>query len=328
MRDMTVAVLHGAVSGESAPDEQDVLVEVETVSRALEELGCEPVPVPLSLDLGDAADALRRLRPRFAFNLVESVAGSGRLIALGPLLLDLLSIPYTGAPADATYLTSNKLLAKRTLRAEGIDTPPWLSVEDPWPGPFRPGLRIVKSVWEHASVGIDEGSVIHAKSEVVLRKALEERRGLLGGSCFAEDYVEGREFNLSLLAGEGGPRVLPPAEILFDAFPPGKRRLVDYRAKWEAGSVEYRQTPRSFRFAAADAPLLASLAEIALSCWRIFRLRGYARVDFRVDGDGRPWVLEVNTNPCLAPDAGFLAAAGEAGLDVREVVTRICADLP
>ncbi len=325
---MTVAVLHGAVSDGSRTDEQDVLVEVETVCRALAALGYRPVPVPLSLDLEAALDALRRLRPRFAFNLVESVAGKGSLIALGPLVLDVLGIPFTGASADATYLTSNKLLAKRLMLLEGIDTPPWFPMESGLPGPVEPGRYIVKSVWEHASIGIDEGSVLYADGDAGLREALLLRRDATGGACFAEVYVEGREFNLSLLADGKGPRVLPPAEILFDAFPPGKLRLVDYRAKWDADSFEYQKTPRRFRFPGEDADLLSSLERTALRCWEVFRLRGYGRVDFRVDGDGRPWVLEVNTNPCLSPDAGFLAAAAEAGFGLTEVVSRICADLP
>ncbi|NPU85215.1 MAG: D-alanine--D-alanine ligase [Syntrophaceae bacterium] len=325
---MTVVVLHGAVADGSGMDEQDVLVEVETVCQALAALGHRPVPVPLSLDLGVAIESLHRLQPRFAFNLVESVAGKGSLIALGPMTLDFLNIPFTGASADATYLTSNKPLAKRIMTLEGIDTPPWLAVEENPPGPVAPGRYILKSVWEHASIGIDERSVLYADGAAALRQALRLRRETIGGPCFAEAYVEGREFNLSLLADEKDPRVLPPAEILFENFPPGKLRLVDYRAKWDTDSFEYRQTPRCFRFPDADADLLASLRRIALRCWEVFRLRGYGRVDFRVDGDGRPWVLEVNTNPCLSPDAGFLAAAGEAGLGITDVVARICADLP
>ncbi|PKN35839.1 MAG: D-alanine--D-alanine ligase [Deltaproteobacteria bacterium HGW-Deltaproteobacteria-19] len=325
---MNVAVLHGAVADGSGMDEQDVLVEVETVCQALAALGHRPVPVPLSLSLGAAVESLRRLRPRFAFNLVESVAGKGNLISLGPLILDFLNIPFTGASADATYLTSNKLLAKRIMTLEGIDTPPWLSVEENPSGLFTPGRYILKSAWEHASIGIDEESVLHAEGDAALRKALRIRRDMPGGPFFAEIYVDGREFNISLLADGTGPRVLPPAEILFDGFPPGKLRLVDYRAKWETDSFEYRKTPRSFCFREEDAELLGSLKKNALQCWEVFRLRGYGRVDFRVDEKGRPWVLEVNTNPCLSPDAGFLAAAGEAGLDVTEVVARICADLP
>ena len=73
------------------------------------------------------------------------------------------------------------------------------------------------------------------------------------------------------------------------------------------------------------APLLDELAEIALTCWDLFALRGYARVDFRVDAANRPWVLEVNTNPCLSPDAGFVAAAERSGLTFEQVVEKVVA---
>jgi D-alanine-D-alanine ligase len=72
--------------------------------------------------------------------------------------------------------------------------------------------------------------------------------------------------------------------------------------------------------------LLATLADLGRACWDLFELRGYARVDFRVDQSGRPWVLEINANPCIAPDAGFMAAAAQAGLTIDEVVARIIAD--
>ena len=65
---------------------------------------------------------------------------------------------------------------------------------------------------------------------------------------------------------------------------------------------------------------------MALRCWRLFKLSGYARVDFRVDSGNRPWVLEINANPCLSPDSGFFAAAARAGLSFREVVKRIVDD--
>ncbi len=157
---------------------------------------------------------------------------------------------------------------------------------------------------------------------------MDKRRGSLGGACLAEAFIDGRELNLSLLAGVNGPEVLPPAEIRFDAYPPGKVRVVGYRSKWEEGSFEFNHTPRSFEFLETDAPLIAHLKELALKCWRLFNLRGYARVDFRVDREGRPWILEVNANPCLSPDAGFSAATLRAGLALPEVLQRIIGDLP
>jgi D-alanine-D-alanine ligase len=117
--------------------------------------------------------------------------------------------------------------------------------------------------------------------------------------------------------------VLPPAEIDFSALPEGKPHIVGYAAKWHAASVEFQQTPRRFEFPDSDAVCLGQLSELALRCWRLFDLRGYARVDFRVDADGQPWILEVNTNPCLSPDAGFAAAVDRAGLPWYAAIARI-----
>ena len=137
-----------------------------------------------------------------------------------------------------------------------------------------------------------------------------EKKNRGRGQFFAERYIEGREFNQAVLAGE----LLPMAEIRFVEFPDDKLRIVDFRAKWEEDSFEYTHTLRSFDFAAADQPLLEELRAVARRCWDVFGLSGYARVDFRVDGDNRPWVLEINANPCLSPDSGFYAAAERAGL--------------
>ena len=152
---------------------------------------------------------------------------------------------------------------------------------------------------------------------------LPERAPLLGGVCFAERFVEGREFNLSLLSGAEGPCVLPAAEILFEDFGPGEPRMVGYQAKWDSSSPAYQKTPRRFRHLEEDVPLLRTLNETALRCWDLFSLHGYARVDFRVDVNGSPWVLEVNANPCLSPDAGFAAALKEAGISFVQAVEQI-----
>ena len=320
---MLIAVLHGEVPENAGKDERDVLVQVGFVSRDLAAMGHEAVTVPVSLNLAETARVLARLRPALVFNLVESLAGRGSLIHLVPALLDSLKIPYTGAATEAMVLTSNKVLAKKWLDAAGLATPPWftaaerrekLSIEGPW---------LVKSVWEHASIGLDEDSVIPEASRERLLAEMAARREALGGSCLAEAFIAGRELNLSLLAGSNAPEVLPPAEIRFDAYPPGKVRVVGYRSKWDEDSFESIHTPRTFAFPEQDGPLLERLRGLALRCWELFDLKGYARVDFRIDGEGRPWILEVNANPCLSPDAGFHAAALQAGLTFPDVLRRI-----
>ncbi|MDP2840322.1 MAG: hypothetical protein Q8O11_09710, partial [Syntrophales bacterium] len=213
--------------------------------------------------------------------------------------------------------------AKRWLAAAGLPTPAWFTSSDMDEGLPVEGPWLIKSVWEHASIGLDEDSVLFGADRKRLLAEMDARYEALGGACLAEAYIDGREFNLSLLAGEGGPEVLPPAEIRFDGYPPGKVRVVGYRSTWEEGTFEFANTPRTFEFPAQDAPLLSQLKELARRCWKIFDLRGYARVDFRVDGAGRPWILEVNANPCLSPDAGFSAATLRAGLTFQDVLSRI-----
>jgi len=326
-RSSRIAVVYGAVAADAAPDEQDVLVEVDTVQRALAALGFAPAAVPLTLDLEAARQRLLHLRPAFVFNLVESVEGLGRLIHLAPALYESLGLPYTGAGSEAMYLTSNKPLAKRLLAAAGIATPEWIEqAVSSLPMPAFAGPYIVKSAWEHASIGIDESSVVDDGRKLAAIARKRQRR--FGGEWFAERFIDGREFNLSLLGGPDGVELLPPAEMLFVDYPQGKRRIVDYAAKWHAGTFEFCNTVRQFEFEEADRPLLARLEDIAKTCWRLFGLSGYARVDCRVDAEGRPWVLEINVNPCLSPDAGFAAAAARSGLDLAAVARRIIAYLP
>ena len=170
---------------------------------------------------------------------------------------------------------------------------------------------------------MDASCLIDAASRDEVLAPLAAATPRLGGEAFAERYIEGREFNLGLLDGPDGPELLPPAEIRFVDWAEGAPRLVDWRAKWDEGSMEYQRTVRSQDFAAEDAPLLAELAELARRCWDVFGLAGWARVDFRVDPAGRPWILEVNANPCLSPDAGFAAALARAGIAYETAIARI-----
>ena len=103
-------------------------------------------------------------------------------------------------------------------------------------------------------------------------------------------------------------------------------RIVDYQAKWEEDSYTYHHTPRRFDFSAADLELLDQLRGIARRCWDAFGLAGYVRVDFRVDRGGHPYILEINSSPCLSPDAGFAAAVERAGMSFDQAVARIVAD--
>ncbi|MGE5256676.1 MAG: D-alanine--D-alanine ligase family protein [Hyphomicrobiales bacterium] len=333
---MRIIIAHNAVTDADAPDERDVLVQAAAVRTALSELGHKTVLLPCTLNLADVRQRLADWRPDLVFNLVESLDGRGRLIDLVPSLLDTLRIPYTGSCAEAIRETSHKVSAKERLAAHRLPTPPWVgpvpadlpAVAPSCSAGTDPSSRwIVKSLWEHASIGIDETSTDLCERMDDVVRVLRERAQHFGGACFAERFIDGREFNLSLLAGPDGPEVLPPVEILFEGYAPKMLRIVGYRAKWDESSYEFHHTPRRFDFPPEDAALLHRLQDLAAQCWRAFGLNGYARVDFRVDAGGQPWILEINANPCLSPDAGFAAALQAAGVTYTAAIDRILFDV-
>jgi D-alanine-D-alanine ligase len=331
---MRIAIVNNAVGHADAPDQRDVLVQVDSIRNALIALGHEVETIACNLDLSYVRNCLKKIGAEIVFNLVEDLEGHGRLIHLVPFLLDALAMPYTGSCAESLLMTSNKVMAKERMEKTGLPTPEWIGpypVTMPFPENSnlmdkKTGAWIIKSVWEHASIGLDENGLIQSRDLESVNMALKKRVSQLGGACFAERFIDGREFNLSLLSGPEGVEILPPAEIIFEGYGTELPRIVGYRAKWDEASWEYHHTPRTFSSGPEDTILVAELKALAVKCWKVFGLSGYARVDFRVDSQGRPWILEINANPCLSPDAGFAAAAAYAGISYPDTIRRVLHD--
>jgi D-alanine-D-alanine ligase len=329
---MRIAIVRDDVGPRDPPDALDVLDQARSVHEAVVALGHTAECFPCNLNLATVMEGLTAWKADLVFNLVESLEGKGRLIHLLPSCLDAMGIPYTGAKAEAMLFTSHKVMAKKWMAAAVIPTPAWVG---PYPEAFgqttvsgkTSDTWIIKSVWEHASIGLDEKSLVEGATAEMAFSMLAARASQLGGSCFAERFIDGREFNLTLLAGPKEVQVMPPAEIVFEGYGANMPRIVDYAAKWEKDSFSYQHTVRRFDFPPADQPLLAVLSVLARRCWEAFDLGGYARVDFRVDAEGRPWVLEVNANPSLSQDAGYAAALAQAGLPFTEALRRIIGDV-
>lgn len=324
-----VLILHNAVAADAPAAELDVLAQVDVVAQACREFGYPWESFGCTADLQPLIERLQANPPSVVFNLVEALAGYDKLAWLIPALLETLQFPCTGTPAVPLNLSNDKLRTKQKLQLAGLPTPAWYTAESLANTKanelFSPGEFILKAIGEHASLGLDDTAVVFAESAASLLTHLLQQAARLGKPCFAEQFVAGREFNLSLLAEGSLPEVLPPAEIDFSAFPEGKPRIVGAAAKWDEGTFEFDHTPRKFDFPASDEPLLKELRSLARSCWQVLELAGWARVDFRVDEQNRPWILEVNTNCCLSPDAGFAAAVERAGLSLPTAIERILA---
>jgi D-alanine-D-alanine ligase len=323
----TIAIIHNPVTENSSADERDVLDQVEEVVENLTSLGYTPVVLSFNPNLLEMKQALGEIHPHCIFNLVEAVDGDSQLQHLAPAFYDHLSIPYTGATTDALFMTTHKVLAKKWMFMGNVPTAEWLSLrENPQvSAPAFPGRYIMKPISEEASVGLDASAIVSVEAREELWEMLLERQRLLGKACFAERYIEGREFNLSLLGRQGGVDAMPPAEMNFD-YPEGVPKIMDYNAKWVEGTREYDGTERTFDLPASDNALVAKLQDLATQCWHLFQLRGYARVDFRVDKHGQPYVLEINANPCITSGSGFPVACEKSGLSYADMVQRILED--
>lgn len=306
-------ILHNSISASSNKDELDVFDQAELIESALKELGYQSQRFEFNIHTNELAEVIKNGDLSVVFNLVESINDSGRMSFVAPALLELFSIPFTGSNAQAIYTTTDKVICKTILRMNNIATPAWakcLEEIDP------KKIYLSKPISEDGSVGIDDALVIPG-SEITM----------IPHGSFVEEYIDGREFNISILGGENGYIVLPPAEMCFlSQYYETNPRILGYKAKWDENSIEYLNTSRNFNFEPKDNDLIEAIKGIAARCWELFGLRGYARVDLRVDKNNIPQVIEINANPCIAPDSGFIAACHKAGLTNKEIIRRIITD--
>lgn len=319
---MRVIIIHNRILSDSSPDEMDVLNQLDLVRTSLVQLGHKVEVMDIGEEIYHDIQKISKKNPDLVFNLVESVFDHNELLYLAPALLKAFHIPYTGASVEALFQTTNKAMAKKLMRRSGIPTPEWFDLDE-YSRLKMNQKYILKPLREDGSVDLDEEAIFLPGDPVLLQRISE-----LDPSCFfIEKYIDGKEFNISLLTQSGRPEVLPAAEMIFHHYPPEKEKIIGYKAKWDPDSFEYQHTLRIFHIYEKSNELIAKMHNIALQCWEVFDLKGYARVDFRVDMNNNPFVLEINANPCISPDSGFIAAAREAGYGPEDVIEKLLKDI-
>ncbi|HEX2969761.1 MAG TPA: ATP-grasp domain-containing protein [Bacteroidales bacterium] len=312
-------IIYNEPSTGALADELDVLDQVKHIEKHLIELGFEVRRKGITDRFMDEIAILAAEKYDFVFNLVESIKNKGELNYFIPAVLNLYSIPYSGNPLEAMFITTNKALSGETMAKAGINHPGSYKISQS--NELVNGKKyIVKPIWEDGSLGITADSVFIC--EPGFERKLE---GMDDSHWFIQDFIDGREFNLSILGGKKGPEVMDPAEIVFVDYDENRPKIIDFKAKWEMDSFEYINTPREFP--QLDDTLRNNLRKTAASCWNLFGLRGYARVDVRTDSDDNVYVIEVNANPCISPDGGYVAATKRKGYKFTEVLQRILEDL-
>jgi D-alanine-D-alanine ligase len=313
-----VLILHSDVAPDAPSDEQDTLAQIPVIAEALEARGHQVSHAPFRPDRDALKSLIARERPEIVFNLVEAVWGRGSYASIAVSMLTELRVPYTGTDAAAMMIGGDKLLTKQLLAAAGLPTPAWATPPE-WQG-VNGGRWIVKSVDEDSSLAIDDEAVADGRDAVLART--EHCASAHGGRWFAEKYIDGREFHVAVIEDDGVPRALPVAEMAFENWDDSRPRIMSDSAKWDAASSEYARTV--WKFDGVQEPALhARLSQFALKAFVLLGLSGYARVDFRVDENGTPFIIEVNPNPSLAPNCGLCASAQHANMSYADLIETI-----
>jgi len=306
--------------------EEGVLVSLAAIDEAaraaghrVTRLGLDRSPEPFWRAVSGST------RPDVVVNLFEGFAGVGRGEAQVAAIAEVFEVPLTGSGSECLALVRDKVRTKLLLAGAGLPTPEFLAIaaDDPLPLEqlgrlIEQGPLIVKPACEDASLGLSPASVVTVPAALEAQCDVVRKRY---GAVLVERFIEGREFNVGIIALPDA-EVLPLAEVEFTTDLPALERLVTYDAKWSTGSREDLASPVRCP-AVVDRPLAEKIREAGLRAFRATGCRDYARVDVRVGPDGGVWILEVNGNPDLAPDAGLARALKCTGISYRDFVERL-----
>jgi D-alanine-D-alanine ligase len=299
-----------------------VLEEFEEIKETLNQRGFYTETFNLIDNIDELCSKLGSGNYDVVFNLVESVSGEAVKEMYVAGIYELYDIPYTGCSAVTLGLCLNKHRAKLIMKGAGFNVPNWRLYLNPSKIIFdlKPEFPlIVKPSQEDASVGISEQSVVYNEQE--LKEQLEFIYHTFKQPILVEEYIEGREINSAIL-GDREKIALPLSEISFETLPDDLPKIVTYDGKWIKDSLYYQNTIPVCP-APIDEKLADEIKQIAIDVSNLFGCRDYCRVDFRINENNQPFILEVNPNPDISIDAGFARAARAYGLSYDELLIRI-----
>jgi len=311
---VTVAICYEPPLVKHGADLQDILEQVNFVRQYLSTAGYLTRDIVYRDDPLSFLQEINNLRPDVIWNLFETFEGAEEKQNLGIAMLELTGVPYTGNKLNPITICIDKRTVKALLSLADIPTPGTYSL-------FHPGKWIFKPGKLHGSVGITEKSVADITSEEQLLSELAKYPKEL--EIFAEQYIDGREFSAAMLDMGNGLKTVAVSEMLFSDSWSDSPKILNFNSKWAKESAEYKNSVRSFNFTPEDIPMLKNMRNMAEKIAAHLGLSGFARIDFRVGADNKIWVIDVNMNPCMGEDAGFIAACKYAGITPEQAVSNI-----
>ena len=304
------------------PSQEDTVSEARAVEEALSEFGFKVRRLEIMYErIEMLIQELLHCRDEIIFNLCEDIKGEGIYEVYVASLLELLGMDYTGSGPMTLGTCLDKAKAQTLLSAHALPTPRHVvlgGTDEALPKTVHFPL-IVKLLHEDGSLGLDKRSVVYDRG--ALKERVKRTVRAYHQPVMAEEYIDGREFNVAVLGNGENAKVLPISEIDYSTIAGKEPKILTYASKWDESSSEYRKMMPVCP-ASLSPSLEKTLRTLALTACRILGCRDYTRVDFRLKGK-TPFIIEVNPNPCISLDAGFVRSAKVAGYSYAGLVKKI-----
>ena len=293
------------------------------VLQGLRKLGHEARPLGLVDDLAPLRSAITEFKPHIVFNLLEEFHGSVLLDQNVVSYLELVQVPYTGCNPRGLMIARDKALSKKILHYHRIPVPRFQVVPKGRTLKRKPAALdyplIVKSLYEEASLGIAEASVVYSDEKLVDRVAFMHEK--IGSDAILEQYIDGRELYVGVL-GNDRLTALPAWEMDFGTLPDVQEAIATRKVKWDR-AYQARHGIATGPARGLGAAQQDSLARLAKRIYRALHMSGFARMDLRMRDDGAVFVLEANANPNLTYGEDFAESAEAAGIGYEALIERI-----
>ncbi len=321
---MKITVVYNRVESLDVGEPEDILADQDTVKTA-QEIASALAVLGHDVNLFELSEKnakeLKKLDTDFFFNTAFGIGSAPKSEAEVADLLEKTGKPFSGSDRKAIVLTTDKIATKDILLAADLPTPKFRVFSD---GRKLNSLLkfplIVKPNGEDCSLGINESSVVRNRKNLYSQiKQLEES---YGESVLVEEYINGRELNVTILGNGEFAEVLPVSEIVFGPCFNNKYKVVDFAAKWEEESASFKETVGVCP-AKLKEGIRKKVEEISLEAFNLTGCRDYARVDFRLGKDNIPYILEVNANPAIGHSDGATRSAKAAGYSYAQFLQKI-----
>ena len=315
---MRLGVLYNLIeSSETEEVEEDLMEMAEEIKKSLESYGHEVFLINADENL---FQNLKKKEIEMVFNVCERFNGNSLFEPHVAAMLELSGIPFTGSDYSTLFFCNNKIKAKEILNAYKISTPKH-QVFYSYDEKLNPALKfplIVKPGQQENSIGITEESIVY--DEENLRKRIEYVNETFKEEALVEEFIKGEDIEVGMVGNGDELLVLPIAKAGYEKLGEvPEDKIFSYKSKWDTTSKGYGDYIK----AELDEDVEEKLKKLAARIYKLFNIKDYGRIDFRLTKENEPYVIEVTANPGMSKICSTPEAAEWVNICYRELINKI-----